>query len=239
MLNEEDHIRAQCFSDGFDLPKMYLKIDQIDNAISKELKIAFDDNFGYLTACPTNIGTGLRASVMLFLPALSLSGSIQPVIRQLKRIGLTVRGMYGEGSEAEGDMFQITNALTLGVSEEYIITKVQEHVLDLCESEKQQREELYEDNRVSLRNKCQRSLGILLHAYTLSTKEYYELISDVKLGICLGILPFVSISKIDDLTTRIKPAHIIKYSGRDLDATERDIARANYVAHTLKNLINL
>ncbi len=190
MLNEEDHIREQCLMDGFCLQEAYARLDRYDDALLKELPIAFDNQLGFLTACPTNLGTGMRASVMLFLPCLRRAGAIDDALATFKNeYGLTVRGIYGEGSEAFCDIYQISNSRTLGVNEKSIIATVEKAVVQMCYCERVALEKLVKEQSTKLFDGILRSYGLLMSAYSLSSQELMRLIVDVKLGVILDILP--------------------------------------------------
>lgn len=226
MINEEDHLREQCIVKGADLKLAYDTMSEIDNKIGKFIKFAFDEELGYLTACPTNLGTGLRASVMLFLPMLTLSGRMPKVIRNISRLGLTVRGVYGEGSVAEGYMYQISNEVTLGLEEETIISEVEKAVLEVVGLEARAREELVKKDLIGVKDECRRSFGILTNCEKVSFKEFLQLVSNVKLGAALGYVNIRDISKLDDLIVAVRPANINLYSDREVSETEQDVCRA-------------
>lgn len=237
MINEEDVIRQQCFMKGFRLIEAYKRIDGIDDELAKNLDVAFDSKFGYLTACPTNLGTGLRASVMLFLPALTESGKIKSVIEQISRLGLTVRGLYGEGSMAEGYMYQISNEVTLGVSEYDIITEVQDTVEQICKAERAEMEKLYFGrNELKTMDKTRKAFGILTNAVLLPYGEFLQNIAQVKLGAMLGMINISDLEKIDDLIVSVRPANLCEQYGKKLSATDRDLFRAEVVGRQLLKL---
>ena len=237
MINEEDHLREQCIVQGFALKTAYKTMAQIDNRISSSMKFAYDEQLGYLTACPTNLGTGLRASVMLFLPALTINGVMPKVVRSISRLGLTVRGVYGEGSDAEGYMYQISNEVTLGVTEEEILSQVEEVVKKVAELEQAERENLKTcPSALEIKDDCLRSYGILTNCAKLTTGELIKLAANVKLGACLGYLKISDVSEIDSLVIKMRPANINTSAGRSLAPIERDIYRAEYVAKHLKNI---
>ena len=237
MINEEDHLREQCIVKGLDLRLAYETMSEIDGVISRSMKFAYDEQFGYLTACPTNLGTGMRASVMMFLPAITLRGRMPEVIRLLYPKGLTVRGIYGEGSEAEGYMYQISNETTLGVTEEGILAKVDEFVGKICELEMSDRNTLSKGaNCLELRDECMRSYGILTNCAKLSTDELIKLSANVKLGACLGFTKLDDVSQIDDLVVKMRPSNINSAAERELTPVERDVYRAQYTAKYLKKI---
>lgn len=237
MINEEDHLREQCIIKGLQLKKAYDKLSEIDSKIGRSIKFAYDEQLGYLTACPTNLGTGLRASVMLFLPALTINGNMREVVRSISRLGLTVRGVYGEGSEAEGYMYQVSNEVTLGVSEEEIISQVDEVARKIRSLENAERDRLKSGAmRLAVKDKCMRAYGIATHCAVLSSGEFASLAADVKLGACLGYIPIADVTAVDDLMLRMQPYSINKAAGRNLSANERDTYRAEYVSSHLKKL---
>ncbi len=235
MINEEDHLREQCILKGLDLRRAYDVMSEIDNRIADSIKFAYDEQLGYLTACPTNLGTGLRASVMFFLPALTMSGLMPKVIRSVSRLGLTVRGIYGEGSEAEGYIYQISNEVTLGVTEDEILSQVEEVVRKVCELEEAERENLKKGSTaLDVKDDCLRSYGILTNCAKLTTGELIKLAANVKLGACLNYLNINDVSKIDDLVVKMRPSNINAAAARKLTPMERDVYRAHYVSEFLK-----
>lgn len=237
MINEEDHLREQCIVKGLDLRLAYETMSEIDASISRSMKFAYDEQFGYLTACPTNLGTGMRASVMMFLPAITLCGKMPEVIRLLYPKGLTVRGIYGEGSEAEGYMYQISNEITLGVTEEEILARVEKFVGKISELERVERNALAKGaNCLELRDECMRSYGILTNCAKLSTDELIRLTANVKLGACLGFSKLDDVSLIDDLVVKMRPSNINSAAERELTPIERDVYRAQYTAKYLKKI---
>jgi protein arginine kinase len=210
----------------------------IDDQLNKNLNLAFNKDFGYLTACPTNLGTGLRASVMLFLPALTESGKIGALIREVKKLGLTVRGLYGEGSDAEGFMYQISNEVTLGVSEYEILREVENTVLDICRAERDEMERLYTKNELQTMDKARKSFGVLTNAVFLSYNEFLSHIARVKLGVMLGLVDLSDIVAIDDLIIQARPANICEQYGKTLSSIDRDLYRAKLVGNKLLKLKN-
>lgn len=237
MINEEDHLREQSIVKGFDLKLAYETMSEIDNHIAKSMKFAFDEQLGFLTACPTNLGTGLRASVMQFLPALTMNGLMPKLIRSINRLGLTVRGMYGEGSDSEGFLYQISNEVTLGVTEEEILQQVGDVVKKVCALEEAERRSLMRGERaLDVQDDCQRAYGILTNCAKVSTTEFVKLISKVKLGACLGYIPLTDVSEIDALMVKLRPTNINAAAQRALTPTERDVYRARCAAATLKKL---
>ncbi len=233
MINEEDHIREQCFMRGLRLTEAYKTISKVDDDIAKNLEIAFDEKYGYLTACPTNLGTGMRASVLMFLPALTESGKIKALISETTKLGLTVRGLYGEGSDAEGFMYQISNEVTLGLSEEEILSQVEQTVLQICKAERDEMQRLYVRNELSVMDSAHKSFGVLTNAIVLSYSEFLSHISRVKLGAMLGMIEIPNISEIDDLIVKVRPASLCESHGKKLSQQNRDLFRAEIVGRAL------
>ena len=236
MVNEEDVIREQCFMKGLRIGEAYRRLDAIDDELSKYLDIAFDEELGYLTACPTNLGTGMRASVMMFLPALTESGKIKNVIREVSTLGLTVRGLYGEGSQAEGCMYQISNEITLGISEYDIIKSVEEAVLSICKLERDTAEKLYVKKELITMDRAKKAFGVLTNAVLLPYGEYLSLIARVKLGAMLGMINISDVNALDDLTVSVRPANLCVEYGRPMSDMDRDLFRAELVGKKLLKL---
>jgi len=237
MINEEDVLREQCFLKGLSLNEAYKRIQVIDDELNKNLNLAFDEKFGYLTACPTNLGTGLRASVMMFLPALTEGGKIKPLVKEVKKLGLTVRGAYGEGSEAEGFIYQISNEVTLGVSEYDILREVENTVDRIRLAERDEMVRLYTGkNELSTMDKILKSYGILTHSVLLEYSEFLRHVSWVKLGAILGVIPISDIYKIDKLIVAVRPANLCIANGKRLSSVERDYIRAQMVGDKLRKL---
>ncbi len=236
MINEEDVIREQCFVKGFMLSEAYNRLSAVDNELIRNLDIAYDDNYGFLTACPTNLGTGLRASVMMFLPALTESGKIQDLVTEVKRLGLTVRGVYGEGSNAEGYTYQISNEVTLGRSEDEIIREVEDAVVRICTAERHELERLFCRNELKTMDRAKKSFGVLTNAVLLSYDEFLSRLADVKLGAMLGLITIDDIEKLDDLIFAVRPANLCEHYGKPLSALDRDLYRAEYVGKQLLKL---
>ena len=236
MINEEDHLREQYIAKGLNLETAYLRISEMDDALSRNIRFAYDAKLGYLTACPTNLGTGLRASVMLFLPGLTRMNKMNKLIREISRLGHTVRGVYGEGSAAEGYMYQISNEVTLGVSEDYILSEVKKAVLEIVNMETQARRALLSEDYIGVKDGCRRAFGILTYCETISFGEFLKYMSDVKLGAALGFIPIESFSGLDDLIEALRPANISLLSDERLSAAERDILRAEKCREGLKAL---
>ena len=227
MVNEEDHVREQYFLREYNLEKVYERISGIDDIISESIPFAYDKELGYLTACPTNLGTGLRASVMLFLPALSRKDLMREIMPSLYELGLTVRGSYGEGSGAEGELFQISNELTLGLSEEEILRSVKDAVEKIVEFELREREQMLLDDERGLRDKVLRSYGILTNCATMEEGEFMQRMADVKLGVATKIL-HGNMSDLDNLVVAMRPANINRLNGAPLGEGDRNAYRAEY-----------
>ena len=237
MINEEDHLREQCIVKGLDLRLAYETMSEIDNHIANSMKFAYDEQFGFLTACPTNLGTGLRASVMQFLPALTVNGVMPKIIKSISHLGLTVRGVYGEGSDAEGYKYQISNEVTLGVTEEEILNQVEEVVKKICEMEAAERRTLvHGPNALDIEDECLRAYGILTNCAKISTREFIRLCAKVKLGACLGFIDIPDVSEIDDLVVKLSPSNITAAASQLLTATERDIYRAQCCKKALEKM---
>lgn len=226
MINEEDHIRIQCIYPGFQLENAYEHADSVDNYLENELPYAFDEDFGYLTSCPSNTGTGMRASVMMHLPALTITKQIERIIPAITRLGMVVRGSYGEGSEAPGNVYQVSNQTTLGKTEEEILSELKNIVLRLIAHERRSRELLLSKSKIALENKLFRSLGIISYARLLPSGEAARCLSDVRLGIDLGIIEDIDMIILNELMIFMQPGFLQQYAGSELTAEERDIFRA-------------
>ncbi len=233
MINEEDHLRIQVLKSGFDLTAAWQKINAIDDGIESQVTYAFHERLGYLTACPTNVGTGMRVSVMLHLPALVITRQIDKLFRSLQKISLAVRGLYGEGSQAMGDFYQISNQITLGRSEEDLVKQVSEVVPSILEYERKAREVLVKESRQNLHDRVSRAYGILRTAQTISSEETMHLLSSVRMGVNLGLLPDIQIPTLNQLFIHTQPAHLQKLSGSELDTADRNIERARYLRRHL------
>lgn len=234
MVNEEDHIRAQCVLRGYGLQNAYNKILEFDNSLDKEANIAFDSKLGYLTACPTNLGTAMRASTMVFLPALTHSGEMPRIINAIQKIGLTVRGVYGEGSKSAGYMYQISNQNSIGLTEQSIIDNVAEAVNTLCEKELQARKRWYQSDGIAMEDMVMRAYGILKYARKISSVEFMKYMANVKLGVSLGILS-IDFKLLNTLTELAQPANLCHYGGRMLNGDERDELRAKLVREKIES----
>jgi protein arginine kinase len=234
MVNEEDHLRIQVLRSGLQLEETWQQINAIDDALEAKLDFAFHPRFGYLTACPTNVGTGIRVSVMLHLPALKLTGEIDKVFRAAKDLKLAVRGLYGEGTEATGDFYQISNQTTLGKSEDEIIDDFKRTVIPkIIDYEHQARKTLVNDRTVALDDKVQRALGILRSARLMASEETLFLLSHLRMGVNLGRVKGIDIRTLNELFLHTQPAHLQKIHGKKIEGDARRAARAEYIRHRL------
>ncbi len=236
MVNEEDHLRLQIMQSGFNLLEAWNIINVIDEELSKLLDYAFLSDFGYLTACPTNTGTGMRGSVMLHLPALVMSHQIERVLAAIAKLSFTTRGLYGEGTQASGNFFQISNQVSLGHSEEEIIENINGLIRQIIEQETQARQILLAKNKELLEDRINRSLGILKNARIISSQETIELLSMVRLGSDLGMVKDINRRTINELFIITQPAHLQKLENKKLSAEERDLKRAELIRRKLNLL---
>ncbi len=233
MINEEDHLRIQVMHSGLDLDSAWQQINAIDDLLEESITYAYNDRLGYLTACPTNVGTGIRVSVMLHLPALVITRQIDKVFRSLQKINLAVRGLYGEGSQAMGDFYQISNQVTLGMSEEELISKVADVVPTLLEYERHARKFLIRESQETLHDRVSRAHGILRTAQTISSEETLHLLSSVRMGVNLGLINDVEIPTVNKLFVHTQPAHLQKLAGETLSQSDRNVERASYLRQLL------
>ena len=235
MINEEDHIREQCFMKGYRLDEAFQNISLIDDIIINSLNVAYDEQLGFLTACPSNVGTGLRASCMLFLPALTMTNKISNIVSAVERVGLTVRGLYGEGSSADGYLYQISNQICLGKSEREIIDDVKTAVEKICEMENEAREILFNNKLNEIKDSTLRAFGILSNAYIMGTKEFTKLLSQLRLGKALGLIEFENENILEEIEVECQPASLTLRYGSDLTDQTRDKFRADYLSRALRN----
>lgn len=229
MINEEDHLRIQVIESGLDLDSVWDRVNRIDDLIEEKVTYAFHEKLGYLTACPTNVGSGMRVSVMLHLPALVITRQIDKVFRSLQKISLAVRGLYGEGSQAMGDFYQISNQITLGKTEEDLIRQVGDIVPVIIDYERQARDFLVKESHENLHDRVSRAYGILRSTKTISSEETMHLLSSVRMGVNLGLIPDLEIRLVNELFIHTQPAHLQKLSGTELDSADRNIERARYL----------
>lgn len=233
MVNEEDHLRIQSILSGYDLEGAYEKISALDLKLEKELSYAFSEKYGYLTKCPTNAGTGMRASVMLHLPALTISENINTIINAVSKLGVTVRGMYGENSSANAYIYQVSNQLTLGISEEETLKKLSDVVDMIIEKERHICKTLCDNSPLMFSDKVYRAYGTLANAYSMSTQEFMTLIPYLKMGVCAGIFKNLSATDINKLIITMQPAHVTKTVESD-NIRKRDEKRASLLRDFLK-----
>ena len=233
MINEEDHLRLQVMKSGFDLLDAWEIMNRIDDALSKELSFAFSSEYGYLTACPTNTGTGMRGSVMLHLPALVMLRTIDKVLSAIAKLSFTTRGLYGEGTQAIGNFFQISNQISLGHNEDEIISNINGLIRQVIEHEETARGVLLKQQKTLLEDRVWRSLGILKNSFIISSQETTELLSMLRLGIDLNIIKDVDRRTVNELFILIQPAHLQKLESKKLSSQERDIKRASLIRSKL------
>jgi protein arginine kinase len=233
MINEEDHLRIQCLLPGLQLEQAFEEANRYDDLFERELNYAYDEQWGFLTVCPTNVGTGLRASVMVHLPALTLTKQINRVLSAIAQVGLAVRGLYGEGSEIIGNLVQISNQITLGQSESEIVRNLYGVTKQIVEQESSARQLLLNEGRDRLSDRVNRSFGVLSHARIMSSQEAMQLLSDVRLGIDLGLIDEVSANILKELMVLLRPACLQTETGRELDGMERDRERARLIRQRL------
>ena len=235
MVNEEDHLRIQYMLSGFRLHEVWDEINTLDDHLEENLAFAYSPSLGYLTACPTNVGTGIRVGVMLHLPGLVQTKQIDKVFRALQKINLAVRGLYGEGSQAFGDFYQISNQQTLGKSEQELIRILTDVVPQVLQYERQARQTLVTERRQHLHDQVSRAYGVLKTAQTISSEETMLLLSSVRMGINLGLIDDLSIATVNELFIQTQPAFLQKLRGSELGVEERNVARASYLRSRLAN----
>lgn len=233
MINEEDHIRLQIIYPGLKLKEAYEYASRIDDLIEERLTYAYDARLGYLTSCPTNVGTGIRASVMLHLPALTLTKNINNIIHSVTQVGMTIRGIYGEGSNVMGNIYQISNQVTLGLSEEEIINNLIAITSKIVDQERKAREILLEKQRLEIEDDIYRAIGILKYSRFITTQECLNLLSKVRMGIEMGIITDIDVTKINELLVKVQPATLQIIENRELDSRERDVVRSKIARETL------
>lgn len=234
MTNEEDHLRIQVLRAGFAVRPAFDAVTEVDRRLERRLTYAWHDRFGYLTSCPTNCGTGMRVSVMVHLPALVLMNQIEKVFQAVAKVGLVVRGFYGEGTQAMGDFFQISNQRALGMTEEQLLRVVERMIPKIVEYERGVRETLRRKNRTQLEDRVWRALAILRYARKLTSEEAMEQLSAVRLGAVSGLFPDVLLPDVNELFVLTQPAHLQALRGKEIPAAERDVLRASLVRDRLK-----
>lgn len=233
MINEEDHLRIQTITAGLNLKEAYSEADKIDDMLEERLDYAFHESLGYLTACPTNIGTGLRASVMIHLPAITRSNKIKEVSNILNRVGMVIRGSYGEGTEVLSNLYQISNQVTLGLSEEDLIKNLEGIVNEVINQEKKTRDNIYENYRYELEDKIMRSISILKSSVLMSNKEALELLSNVRMGAEMGIIN-IEREKLNSLLYKISSPVIASEEGNGLSEKDKNIIRSKILKETFR-----
>ena len=234
MINEEDHVRIQALRPGLQLEECYQLANQIDDQLEASLEWAFSDDFGYLTACPTNVGTGLRASVLVHLPALVLTRKIKKVLAGVTQVGLAVRGFYGEGTDVIGNFFQISNQITLGEKEAQALLNLERVVRQLLDYEEKARDVLLKDAVQQIRDKVMRAVGVLAHAHLMSSQEAIGLASAIRLGITLGLDEVPPVALINQILLSIQPAHLQLMAGREMSSQERNAYRAELIREKMR-----
>jgi len=235
MVNEEDHLRIQALTPGFDVEGACQMAIKYETEIGHYVEFDYDADFGYMTACPTNAGTGMRASVMIHLPGLVLTRDIEKVIQRITRSGLLVRGFYGEGTDVLGNLFQVSNQNTLGVSEEEILTQITRITREIIDNEAAARQTLLDEAADMIEDKIWRAFGILKYARVLTSDETMNLLSAIRLGHAMKLIDFLSIAQINEMLLLSQPAHLQKYYAQEMDHNRRDFVRAQMVREKLRN----
>jgi protein arginine kinase len=233
MINEEDHLRIQGFASGFDVGTAFRRANDLDDEIAPGLEIAYSDRLGFLTACPTNLGTGMRVSVLIHLPGLVHSKEIHKLLESLRKLNHSIRGFFGEGSEVMGNFFQLSNSAALGTPEDVLVKNLREMVTKIIVYERRSREMLFRKAQSLLEDKVWRAYGLLRYARSVSTKEALSLISAVRLGVGVGLVTDVPVRTLNELLVYIQPAHLQQRGGVAMDAQQRDAARAEYIREAL------
>ena len=236
MINEEDHLRMQAIKSGLQLKSIFKLIDKVDTSLEEQLDFAFSPRLGYLTACPTNVGTGMRGSAMLHLPAMVLSDQINQVVQAVNKLGLAVRGLYGEGTEALGNVFQVSNQTTLGERESDVIERLNKVILQIIEHEENARSTLLEKKPKLVYDQVGRAYGVLTNAFTISSKEALNLLSLIRMGVDLELFAAETRGVVDELFILAQPAHVQKAAARKLTAEERDLVRAELIRGRLGSI---
>ena len=233
MINEEDHLRIQYISGGLGLFESWDIINSLDDELSRYLSFAYSEKWGYLTSCPTNTGTGMRASCQMHLPGLGMTRALKKTMENINKMGMVVRGLYGEGTRVIGNVLQISNQVTLGISEQRIIDNLKRLVVQVLEREKKVQQNILQSDKDKVLDNVYRSVGLLSNAFKISFIEALELISNVKFGISVGLLD-IDINKINNLMIKIQPAHIQELENNSIKSSERDIIRAKYIKRIIK-----
>lgn len=233
MINEEDHLRIQVIQSGFNLSEAWRVVSKIDSELNKKLEFAFSSDWGYLTACPTNTGTGIRASVMMHLPSLVMAKQINKVLQAITKLSLAARGFYGEGTQASGNFYQISNQITLGQREEDIIDNLERVIKQVVGHEQNARRMLLIQRKSNIADRIWRAYGTLKNAHIITSQETIELLSTLRLGIDTGVITDITRKTVNDLLILIQPAHLQKIAGRTLSPSQRDIKRASLIREKL------
>lgn len=236
MINEEDHLRLQVIKSGYRFKSVWNAIDAVDSALEECLDFAFSQKLGYLTACPTNVGTGMRASTMMHLPALVISNQMEKVVRAVNQLGIAVRGLFGEGSDASGSIFQISNQTTLGESEEEIVKRLSSVLKTIIDQEMNAREKILEKDANKLYDKIGRAYGILQNSHLLTSSECMNLASLVRFGVDLELFPEKTRSIVDRMFIECQPGHVQYHAGQEIDSNSRDAFRAEYMRKQFENV---
>ena len=236
MINEEDHLRIQVIRSGFELKNTWDTIDKIDNILGESLNFAFSSRFGFLTACPTNVGTGMRVSVMMHLPALGMTKHIEKVFNAVGKLGLVVRGLYGEGTKVAGDLYQISNQFALGKSEKEILSIIESVIPRITSYERMARKTLVLESKDQLEDRIWRSYGMLKAARMITSEEILQLLSQVRMGVNIGLIDDIEMQTLNELFVLTLPAHLQKLQGCELDSAQRNVIRASYVRKRLEGL---
>jgi protein arginine kinase len=234
MVNEEDHLRIQVLQSGLNLMEAWRMIDALDTELSKKLSFAYSVKWGYLTACPTNTGTGLRGSIMMHLPALVFTGQINKILQATAKLGLNIRGLYGEGTEASGNLFQVSNQVSLGRTEEDIIDNIERIINQIISREEATRRNLLAKSRDALVDRVWRAYGTLKSAHIITSNETISLLSAIRLGVDLGVVKNLDRRMVNELLILTQPAHLQKLEGKILNSNERDMKRAELIREKLK-----
>lgn len=234
MINEEDHLRIQTVFPGLQLEQAFDLASKVDDILEEDLDFAFNEKIGYLTSCPTNVGTGLRASLMMHLPVLTMTNQINQIFSTISQLGLVVRGLFGEGTQSRGNLYQISNQITLGKTEQDIMQNLIGVARQVINSERKMRAGLSEDVRLRLEDKIHRSYGILSNAKIISSQEAMELVSDVRLGVCMGIIKDLQPSELNQLFITTGPAYIQQMYEKELTPMQRDLSRAQFIKSKIK-----
>lgn len=233
MINEEDHLRLQAIQSGFEIRNAWKAVSKLDDELGKLLEYQFSEQFGYLTACPTNTGTGMRVSIFIHLPCLAIKGQIETVMKDLAPSEVTIRGFYGEGTEVLGNIFQVSNQLTLGRSEDGILDRMELVAKKMIDMESEAREEMLSKNRIFIEDKVFRAYGLLSHSRIMNSIEFIDLLSNIRLGFELGLIQSLNRKNLNELMVLAQPAHLQKYYGEILSSKKRDILRSELIRKKL------